>query len=174
MNIFILDDDPRVAARYMCDKHVPKMIVESFQMLCTALHMTGNGTDDLYRPAYQHHPCTIWASESEDNWRWLYRHALELLNQYTIRFGKIHKCETTIYRKLMVMRLQGLPDKGLTPFAQAMPDHYKDRSAVWAYRAYYLGDKAYFAKWEKGVGAPWWWIENMTYTEPMEFRLASA
>ena len=36
MNIFVLDKDPRVAARMLCDKHVPKMIVESAQMLSTA------------------------------------------------------------------------------------------------------------------------------------------
>ena len=35
MNIFILDEDPKVAARMQCDKHVVKMIVESAQMLCT-------------------------------------------------------------------------------------------------------------------------------------------
>ena len=36
MNIFVLDEDPQVAAQMMCDKHVVKMIVESAQMLSTA------------------------------------------------------------------------------------------------------------------------------------------
>ena len=36
MNIFVLDRDPEVAARYHCDKHVCKMILEAGQMLCTA------------------------------------------------------------------------------------------------------------------------------------------
>ena len=36
MNIFYLDEDPLVAARYHCDKHVVKMITETAQMLCTA------------------------------------------------------------------------------------------------------------------------------------------
>jgi len=31
MNIFILDEDPKVAARMQCDKHVVKMIVEGFK-----------------------------------------------------------------------------------------------------------------------------------------------
>ena len=39
MNIFVLDKDPREAARMLCDKHVPKMIVESGQMLSTAHRM---------------------------------------------------------------------------------------------------------------------------------------
>lgn len=33
MNIFALDRDPVTAARWLCDKHISKMIVESGQML---------------------------------------------------------------------------------------------------------------------------------------------
>ena len=36
MNIFVLDKDPHIAAQMHCDRHVPKMIVESAQMLSTA------------------------------------------------------------------------------------------------------------------------------------------
>ena len=36
MNIFILDKNPITAAQMLCDRHVPKMIVESGQMLSTA------------------------------------------------------------------------------------------------------------------------------------------
>ena len=35
MNIFILDDNPVIAAREHCDKHVVKMIVELGQLLST-------------------------------------------------------------------------------------------------------------------------------------------
>ena len=37
MNIFALDSDPFKAARMMCDKHIPKMIVETAQMMASAL-----------------------------------------------------------------------------------------------------------------------------------------
>ena len=36
MNIFVLDKTPEMSAKYHCDKHVVKMILESGQMLCTA------------------------------------------------------------------------------------------------------------------------------------------
>ena len=36
MNIFVLSTDPVKAAQQQCDKHVPKMVVESAQMLSTA------------------------------------------------------------------------------------------------------------------------------------------
>ena len=36
MNIFILNEDPEIAAQELCDKHVVKMILETAQMLCSA------------------------------------------------------------------------------------------------------------------------------------------
>ena len=36
MNIFVLHEDPSTAARYHCDKHVVKMVVELFQQLGSA------------------------------------------------------------------------------------------------------------------------------------------
>ena len=39
-----------------------------------------------------------------------------------------------------------------------MPDEYKDDDYVTAYRKYYQGAKSYFAKWERGVSAPDWWV----------------
>ena len=39
MNIFVLDQNPSIAASMMCDKHVVKMIVESCQLLSTAHHV---------------------------------------------------------------------------------------------------------------------------------------
>lgn len=174
MNIFVLDDCPVVSASYMCDKHIPKMIVESFQMLSTGLRANGFETNDLYRSAYIHHPCTKWAGYSADNWLWLFDHAEALLQEYRKRYGKIHKCEITIYQAMRFIRLPAFSHKGLSDYAQAMPDMYKSSDAIWSYRAYYLFEKAYFAKWEKGSDAPWWWSENKIYTEPLEHISLSA
>ena len=48
-----------------------------------------------------------------------------------------------------------IPEGGLTPFALAMPDEYRDDNPVVAYRRYYHSKQ--FAKWEKGTPAPDWW-----------------
>jgi hypothetical protein len=52
-----------------------------------------------------------------------------------------------------------LPRKGLTEFAQAMPEDYKQKDPVEAYRLYYQMDKSEIASW-KIRGAPEWW-ENV-------------
>lgn len=165
MNIFILDERPNFAALYHCDKHVNKMIVESAQMLCTAHRMlvTSDGRkrwiDDcgLYKSAYENHPCTRWARETSGNYYWLCRLFKCLLHQYGVRYdGKYHSCSRLINR--LEVKPENIPDTGFerTPFAQAMPDKYKHKDAVYAYREYYWHEKFRIAQWRFGDTPDWW------------------
>jgi hypothetical protein len=58
----------------------------------------------------------------------------------------------------------------ITPFAQAMPEQYKDTNAVVAYRKYYINEKVRFAKW-KNSQAPNWFVEKNSeiVDEPLPF-----
>lgn len=172
MNIFVLDEDPRAAARMMCDKHIPKMVVESFQMLGSAVRRHG-ATDDMMpltskgtplKGGYPNHPCTVWAGDSVENWWWLAMHADELCVQYEQRFGKVHACAAGITQMMddVLPDKVGMPDLGLTDFAQAMPEGFRNADPVVAYRLYYREAKAGFAKWERGVPAPSWWEAKST------------
>ena len=69
MNIFILDLDPQSCAEAHCDKHVVKMILETAQLLSSALWITG--VEAPYRLTHKNHPCAIWTRESLDNYMWL-------------------------------------------------------------------------------------------------------
>jgi hypothetical protein len=154
MNIFVLDYEPTVAARYHCDKHVVKMILETAQILCTAQHRHGARPEDTpYRAAYVNHPCTRWAGDSKSNYLWLVQLGQELGTEYTRRYGKVHKCALVIAQ--VATPPAAMAAGGLTRFAQAMPDQYKHADAVVAYRAYYQGEKSRFAKWR--TAPPKWW-----------------
>lgn len=150
MNIFILDRDPRLAAQYHCDKHVVKMILESAQMLST---VAGVG----YKPTHVNHPCTKWVRESYGNALWLFKLTMYLNEEYCKRYGgEFHKsCDVASRAFAQIMRQRDGMPRGLTPFALAMPDEYKCDDPVQAYRDFYKGDKAHFAKWRNG--APDWW-----------------
>lgn len=145
MNIFILDEDPKISAEMMCDKHVVKMILESAQMLCSAFPKG----EAPYKKAFFNHPCSRWARASVDNYEWLLTHAYALMEEYLHRYGKIHKSLDAVAWCDDHYHILNLPDVGLTPFAQAMPDEYKNDNAVKAYQTYYFNDKKYFAKWTK-------------------------
>ena len=158
MNIFVLDTDPELAAEMMLDKHIVKMPTESMQMISTIMDL--HGFDTPMKPVMLNHPCTIWARESADNFEWLVNHCYYLCKEYTVRYGKKHKIEE--YLENYVDEIQQTKhelkltegDK-LTPFAQAMPDKYKNDNVVKAYRDYYLGDKWKFASWK--TKSPKWW-----------------
>lgn len=149
MNIFILDESPYLSAKYHCDKHVPKMILESAQMLSTVL-------DGPYKPTHKNHPCTKWVAESWSNAMWLWQLTKYLNEEYKHRFNhmKDHKSWVAIKDLDLVMPTM-LPDEPLTPFAQAMPEEYKNDDAVQAYRDYYHSKP--FATWDKCGDKPYWW-----------------
>ena len=157
MNIFILDKNPVIAAEMHCDKHCVKMILETAQMLSTAHHVYDTPeTNKVYKKAHINHPCTKWIRESKANYRWAFDLYFALLLEFRTRRNKSHKSAELMYHLFKVPA--DMPDVGLTPFAQAMPDEYKRSCPVEAYRAYYVGDKASIAEWNWGRPAPTWFI----------------
>jgi len=158
MNIFVLDKDPRLAAHMHCDKHVSKMILETAQMLSTAHHVYNTPqASSVYKKAYLNHPCTKWVRESIANYNWAWSLYHELLVVFKQRRGKHHKSGGLIHH---LAHTPPLPNIGLTAFAQAMPDQYKNADAVQAYRTYYLNDKHSFASWDWPTAkTPYWWFQ---------------
>lgn len=152
MNIFILDTDIERCAQYHCDQHVIKMILESVQLLCTALNKKGFSTP--YRSTHMKHPCVLWVEESYGNFLWLKELTLELNREYRFRFDKKNDHKSiSVLGEIDKFRFENY---GLTEFAQAMPDEYKvPFDAVTAYRKFYLGDKMSFARWTKRAIPDW-------------------
>lgn len=160
MNIFVLSEDPIVAARMQCNKHVVKMVLESTQMLCNALPEESSP----YERCHYNNPCSKWVRASVTNYKWLLVHAIELCEEYTRRYKKEHACERILYGSCL--EHPQLPDVGLTPFVRNIKDPWKVQSnhmsIVDAYRFYYLGDKARFARWMPRASAPEWWPRKDT------------
>jgi hypothetical protein len=149
MNIFILSFDPRSAAEHHCDKHVVKMILETAQLLYCAHWATDPSRlpATAYRKTHPNHPCAIWTRESGANYRWLCALGIALCNEYTFRYGKIHKTRSHI--EWLVANPPALEELGPTPMRLAMPDEYKQLSPVESYRAYYIGAKSHMLKYSK-------------------------
>ena len=142
MNIFYLSEDPNEAAKYMYNKHVVKMILESAQLLCTAHIISDGETADVpYKATHKNHPSAIWARESVSNYIWLYDHMIALGNEYTRRYGKKHltilKCSGALCKAP-----NNITKVDLTPMPQCMPDQYKvPGNSVEAYWNYYEAEK---------------------------------
>lgn len=162
MNIFFLSDNPVMAARYQCDKHVVKMPLETAQMLCAAHRLCGGSkSKKLYRLTHKNHPCTRWVRQNSANYEWTYAHFLALLNEYTLRYGKIHKCNdlVDILRRVppRIPRYHYISAPALA-FDQ---NKYSLGDSVESYRYFYRCEKAPFAKWARPYAVkPYWWREN--------------
>jgi hypothetical protein len=150
MNIFYVHEDPEVAARMLCDKHVVKMTLETAQILSTVL-------GGPYRPTHARHPSVIWAA---DNIPWVMRHFKALLAEYTFRYGRQHKSGEIL--PLLTQKASTAQPKAFTPPPLCMPEAYHGPDPVEAYRTYYATDKAPIAKWERARPAPEWFTARIS------------
>lgn len=173
MNIFVLDVNQKRAAEMHCDTHCSKMILESAQMLSTAsyvasgkLKLFDNGNKKghcisgalsrIYKPDIRHlrHKCTVWTYESRDNFEWLVELALRLNEEKIYRTGRYHASTDVV--KACERYGKYLPEIGLTPFAQAMPEEIRLKSnPVKAYRRYYISDKKHLLEYTRRNPPDW-------------------
>ena len=144
MNIFFLSWDPEEAARFHCDKHVVKMIIETAQLLYSAHWVLR--PDDLpptaYKLAHKNHPCSIWVRRAAGNYKWLVELGLCICKEYQHRYGehKTHKTEAHLLWLKENVPYE-LPNLEMTTPAQAMPEEYKNDNTIVAYRTFYIESK---------------------------------
>jgi hypothetical protein len=118
------------------------MITEYAQLLSSAVQLFPNkkhGIGCAYKLAHKNHPSTIWTRTSLSNWRWLKQLAKHLADEYTFRYGKIHKAWLVISK----LPEPSIPDMGLTKLACAMPKHLIVDCPIQSYRSYYARDKSH-------------------------------
>jgi len=183
MNIFYLHEDVKTCAMMHNDKHCVKMIIEYAQLLSTAHRVldgeeyydrTANNrrikrwrmSDDimengLMKASHVNHPSNKWLRKSKANYEWLFEMWCHLLDEYSHRYGKVHKC-TERYEYLKNPP-KNIPDR---PFAftfddLAMPDDVKHSDPIRAYRDYYVQYKDRMAKWTSR-SIPDWWHSSIT------------
>lgn len=135
MNLFLLNKDVELNAKQHCNTHTIKMPSELCQMLSTVMEL--HKLPAPMKSTHAHHPCTLWVGKSKQNFEYTIKLCKALCKEYTHRYLKTHKVEE--YLKSII--IPDLPDLGLTEFAQAMPEQYRDVDPVKAYRNYYINDK---------------------------------
>lgn len=166
MNLFILSVSPKETAEAMFDCHIVKIILEAVQMLCTAkllLDPEDPTNEKLYKLCHKNHPVSIWVRKSFANYMWTLKLVHEMHNEWQFRYN--HSRDTCHKSYLVAYHLLTHPPpkdkfecKGLTLFAQAMPDEYRvPNDPVQAYKLYYMSDKKKrLAKWTKRSPPSWY------------------
>lgn len=145
MNIFFTDPDPVKCAEYLDNKRVIKMILESCQMLSTAINESGGKAP--YKSTHKNHPSNVWVRQSYDNFKWLWNHMLALNDQYYTRFGKNHKSAVIFKNSDILDQAEALlPKVGLTNKPNCAANSglgisYKHVSDIYEAYKLYLNDR---------------------------------
>ncbi len=142
MNIFALEGnnsniDWVKSGKSQDNYRVVKMILESCQMLCAALNELSGEQIAPYRTTHKNHPSTKWVRASSANFESLVEHTMAMLEEYTERFGKIHKCGAVLEKCVDLYNPSLFPLQEATPLPLAMPDEFKSDNIVESYRKFY-------------------------------------
>lgn len=176
VNIFFLNSDPSICAQQHVDKHVVKMTLEYGQLMSTA-HRVLDGLpyygktinnrniqrwllpdereQHIWKASHFKHPSGLWVRSSSAHYQWLFTLWLEMLKEYSFRYGKIHKAVEMIdwFSRLP----NNIPKTGwLSDPPPAMPDKYKDVSSITSYKNYYRQGKIDLASWKHRQKPDWY------------------
>ena len=162
MNIFFLDTNIKKSIQYHCDKHVVKMILEYAQILSTCHHeiddIASSVLGEIYKSTHKNHPSTRWTMAHKSHYDTVYAMLVSALEEYTHRYGKIHKTSrllgvlknapnlinnSGIVHMVDTTQFTTLPPQCMGEQYFIEPKNPTDMYAVVnAYRAYYMGEKA--------------------------------
>jgi len=151
MNIFVLDENIDSCAKYLCNAHLNKLVVEHVQMLSNCyspeslLTAPKTKTDSIRKYSHYNHPASIWTRQTLGNFKWLWNYTEAILDERRFRGFNEHFSE--IFTEWIYDRkpdnIVNINSEELTPFVLCMPDQYKQKDPVESYRQYYINDKQY-------------------------------
>ena len=142
MNIFAIEGNNEnidwiKSAQSQDNYRVVKMILESAQMLCCALNELSGEQITPYRSTHKNHPSSKWVRESSANFDSLVEHTMAMLEEYTERFGKIHKCSYVVEKCLKINDSSLFLFHEPTKLPLTMPYEFQSDNIVDSYRKFY-------------------------------------
>lgn len=146
MNIFVIDPNPQICAQSLDNLRLNKMIIETAQLLSTAMRECGYVGDKVYKSTHKNHPCSIWTRQSGGNYKWLLTYLTELNLERFQRTGTQHK-SYNIFNELAA-GISFIPVGPMTPFANC--SLYKDLPIFEAYK------ETLKTKWNNDKRRPSW------------------
>jgi len=142
MNIFAIEGNESgidwvKSAKSQDNYRVVKMILESCQMLCTTLNELSGKQVTPYRSTHKSHPSTKWVRASSTNFEALVEHTMAMLEEYTERFGKTHKCASVLEKCLDLYSPSLFSLQEQTRLPLAMPYEFHSDDIIESYRRFY-------------------------------------
>jgi len=169
MNIFYTSPWASTCASDLPDKLLVKMVLETAQLLCTAhrcldAEVPGISFKDFYKSTHQRHPSALWVMSGDQQYHWTHRLLTFLCQEYELRYGRVHKVESSKLLALLVDPPILIPFS--TPWTEppaCMPSEYQKATTTDSYQHYLALGKAYITgpeSWARApLGVPGWFEE---------------
>ena len=126
------------------------------------VHPNSNLDSVLYKAVHTGHPCTVWTMENQSNYDWHYQHFIALCDEYTYRYGKVHKTDTLL-RNVLKHPPKNIPKGSMQdqPLAmQSNPECINKNDIVGSYRAFYQTKQERFKMvWSKREIPKWFEVK---------------
>ena len=118
----------------------------------------------LYSATHVNHPSAVWCRQSAANYMWLAELLEECCIEYSYRYGKTHKVESSgLMQALKNNFPKNISDKPFTEPTPAMPDECKVAGdSLTSYRRYYIMNKTHLWSWSGKINSrerPQWLSE---------------
>ena len=99
---------------------------------------------------------------SPENYLWLANMLIALCEEYTYRYGKVHKTERDGLAYVLLKNIpHNIGKSGFTEPIPAMPNEVKIAGdSIKSYRNYYINNKMHLASWKKR-SPPGWYNANL-------------
>ena len=119
MNLFTTSDNTKACVQALDDVLLGKTIIESAQMLSTAIHLNDKiveKPEGIYKKYNANEEHNKWVRENQTNYKWTVHYLLDGLTEFHYRFGKPH--DTWNVAKIVVQYENDFEQGEMTPFTR--------------------------------------------------------
>jgi len=166
MNLFATNTEPELAARDLDDKRLVKMVLETAQLLSTALRVNGVDCVELYKATHANHPVNVWVRNTRSNFLWTVEYGLRICDEYQHRYGRTHGSRSAVHAAAELYRY--ITDGPLEEFHNSARNlgkglDFTSLPVVDAYRAYLVARwNTETPRWTKRGIPSWLSQKNLT------------
>jgi len=129
--------------------------LQATQLLCTVANQYGYRCE--YKPYAINHPNRLWVSESRSNFSSIISLTNVLFDEYRIRFGKVHKCQSICKDLQANYKRFPFPKEESTQYNPAVPLKFYHDNPIISARMHWLSkDKMKYPK----NKIPQWFLEH--------------
>ena len=110
----------------------------------------------LYSATHVNHPCAVWCRQSATNYAFLWVYLSEHCKEYTYRYGKVHKVESSGLLTALANHPNNLINTSWIDPPSAMDTQYIiSKDPIINYRNYYKIGKKHLHRWKNRQPPQW-------------------